>query len=293
MKAAAFDYARASGVEEAIALLARHGGRAKLLAGGQSLLPALNLRLLAPELLIDISDIAALRGIRLGGDMIRIGALTRHADILASAEIAEHVPLLAKAVAHVAHPAIRNRGTIGGNLAHADPASELPACMLALDAAMVVRGPSGERRVAASEFFTGLYQTALEANEMLTAVEFPGPHPGERASFQEYARRMGDYAIIGLAAQARPSGGGFEVLRLAYFGVGERAAPCPTAAQLLLNPYTPTLLTEAQAALASDLRPQTDHQASAAMRLHLARTLLARCVHELRGAPQAAGSAPA
>ncbi len=283
MKAAAFDYARAASIEEAIALLARHGDRAKLLAGGQSLLPALNMRLMAPELLIDISDIAGLRGIRIENGTVKIGALTRQADVLASTEIAEHAPLLAKAVAHIAHPAIRDRGTIGGNLAHADPASELPACMQALDAAMVLRGPGGERRVPAGDFFTGLYETALGPDELLTGVEFRAAKPGERACFQEFARRAGDYAIIGLAAQATVSSGRFEALRLAFFGVGPRATACPAAAQLLLQPFTASVLADAQAALARDLEPQNDHQASAAMRLHLARTLLARCVRELLG----------
>jgi aerobic carbon-monoxide dehydrogenase medium subunit len=148
----------------------------------------------------------------------------------------------------------------------------------------VLRGPSAERRVAAADFFTGLYETVLAPDEMLIAVEFAAPASGERAYFQEYARRAGDYAIIGLAAQARLSGNRFEALRLVYFGVGDRAASCPMAAQLLLKPFTAALLTDAQAALASDLQPQNDHQASAGVRLHLARTLLARCVHELRDA---------
>ena len=283
MKAAAFNYARAASVEEAVALLVRNGERAKLLAGGQSLLPALNLRLMSLDLVVDITGIAALRGIRVEGGSVRIGALTRHADLLTSREIADHAPLLAMAVAHVAHPAIRNRGTIGGNLAHADPASELPACMQALGADLVLQGPTGERRVGAADFFMGLYQTALAEGEMLVAVEFPAIQRGERAFFHEFARRRGDYAIIGLAAQAKVAGDRIEALRLAYFGVGDRATPCPAAARLLLQPFAPASLAEAQAALAQDLQPQSDHQASAAMRLHLARVLLARCVQQLLG----------
>lgn len=293
MKAAAFNYVRASSVDEAVDLLFRNGERAKLLAGGQSLLPALNLRLMSLDLLVDITGITALRGISIQGGTVRIGALTRHVDLLASREIADHAPLLAEAVAHVAHPAIRNRGTIGGNLAHADPASELPACMQVLGANMVLRGPLGERRVGAADFFVGLYQTALAADEMLIAAEFPAARAGERAYFHEFARRSGDYAIIGLAAEAKVAGDRIEALRLAYFGIGDRAAPCPAAAQLLLQPFTPALLAEAQAALAQDLQPQGDHQASAAMRLHLARVLLARCVHELLGrsaVPEAASA---
>lgn len=281
MKAPAFDYVRAASVEESVGLLKQHGDRARLLAGGQSLIPALNLRLMAPELLIDITGIDALRGIRVDGGMVRIGALTRHADLLASAEIAETAPLVAKAVAHIAHPAIRNRGTIGGNLAHADPASELPACMIALGASFILSGASGERRVDAADFFTGLYQTALRPDELLTATEFHALRPGERCFFHEYVRRKGDYAIVGLAAHAMVAGDCIQALRLAFFGIGDRATACLAAAQRLLQPFTPAILADAQAALAQDLHPQTDNQASAAMRLHLARTLLARCIEEL------------
>src|SRR5258708_34360738 len=160
MKASAFAYARATSVVDALELLAAHGDRAKVLSGGQSLMPAMNLRLISPELIVDIGELAELRGIAIKGDVLAIGALTRHVDLLRSTEIAAHAPLLAEAIAHVAHPAIRNRGTIGGSLAHADPASELPACMLALAATIVVHGPGRERRVAAGAFFTALYDTA-------------------------------------------------------------------------------------------------------------------------------------
>jgi carbon-monoxide dehydrogenase medium subunit len=158
MKAPAFAYLRASSVDNALELLSVHGEVAKLLAGGQSLMPAMNLRLIAPEIIIDIGDLVELRGITVIDGFLRIGALTRHVELLHSQEIAEHAPLLAQATRHVAHPAIRNRGTIGGSLAQADPAAELPACMLALDATMVVRGPGGERRVAAADFVEAFLQ---------------------------------------------------------------------------------------------------------------------------------------
>jgi carbon-monoxide dehydrogenase medium subunit len=161
MKASAFAYARATSVADALELLIAHGDGAKVLSGGQSLMPAMNLRLISPELIVDIGGIAELRGIAVRGDVLTIGALTRHVDVLRSPEIAAHAPLLSEAIAHVAHPAIRNRGTIGGSLAHADPASELPACMLALNATIIIRGPGGERRMAAEDFFTGIYQTDL------------------------------------------------------------------------------------------------------------------------------------
>src|ERR1700744_1351379 len=173
MKAAAFAYARANSVDRSLELLGAHGDKAKVLSGGQSLMPAMNLRLISPELIVDIGGIAELRAVSVRGDTLCIGALTRHVDLLRAPVITTYAPLLAKAVAHVAHPAIRNRGTIGGSLAHADPASEFPACMLALDAVIVVRGGSGERRVAAGDFFQGIFQTAMSADELLVAVELP------------------------------------------------------------------------------------------------------------------------
>src|ERR1700750_1175294 len=173
MKASAFNYARATSIVNALELLRAHGDRAKVLSGGQSLMPAMNLRLISPKLIVDIGELTELRGIAVTGDAVRIGALTRHVDLARSPEIAAYAPLLAEAIAHVAHPAIRNRGTLGGSLAHADPAAELPACLLALDATIVVLGTSGEQRIAAVDFFQGIFQTALSANELLVAVELP------------------------------------------------------------------------------------------------------------------------
>src|ERR1700738_1195232 len=193
MKASAFSYARATSVVNALELLGEHGGNAEALAGGQSLMPAMNLRLISPELIVDIGEIAELRGIAVSGDVLAIGALTRHVDLARSLKIAEHAPLLTEAIAHVAHPAIRNRGTLGGSLAHADPASELPACMVALKATIIVRGPAGERRLAAEDFFTGIYETALSAQELLVAVEMPVAQPDSAHFFHEFARRHGDY----------------------------------------------------------------------------------------------------
>lgn len=269
MKASAFDYIRADTVAEAVALLGRHGDTAKLLAGGQSLLPALNLRLSAPALLIDIGRIAALRGIAVAGDVLRIGATVTHAELLASPEIARHAPLLARAVAHVAHPAIRSRGTMGGSLANADPAAELPACALALGARILVEGPSGPRALAAEDFFTGLFETAMTPDEVLTAIEIDLA-PDAAWGFEELSRRSGDYAIVGLAAH-RTRG----APRLAYFAVGTRAVLAPHAAEALGRGED---LARAEAALADDLEPHDDPQASAAMRLHLARVLLRRVV---------------
>ena len=279
MKAAAFDYVRAHSVPEALELLARHGPGAKLLAGGQSLLPALNLRLSAPDILIDISAIAALSGIAVSPNGLRIGALTRHADLLASHDLKNHAPLLASAITHVAHPAIRSRGTIGGSLANADPAAELPACALALQARMIADSARGQRVIAASDFFTGLFETALADDEILTAIDIPAPSPNDVYGFAELSRRSGDYAIVGLAVQGRRQGDAFCELRLAYFSVGTRAALASYAAGVLVNGGS---IDEAMAALSDDLAPHDDLQASAATRLHLARVLLRRVVSGMR-----------
>lgn len=286
MKASAFSYARATSVVNALELLAAHGDKAKVLSGGQSLMPAMNLRLISPELVVDISGLAELRGIAVKDGILTIGALARHVDLLKSAEIAAHAPLLADAVTHVAHPAIRNRGTIGGSLAHADPASELPACMLALAATIIVRGPGGERRIAATEFFTGIYETALSPQELLVAVELPVAPSGSSHFFHEFARRHGDYAIVGLAVQAVIQDGRFSDLRLGFFAVGDRPLLARAAGKLINAPVTPALLSDALSDLADELDPQEDHQATPAMRRHLAKVLLTRCVAALLARPE-------
>jgi carbon-monoxide dehydrogenase medium subunit len=285
MKASAFSYARATSVGNALDLLAAHGDKAKVLSGGQSLMPAMNLRLIAPELIVDIDGIAELRGIAVRGDVLSIGALTRHADLLKSPQIATHAPLLTDAIAHIGHPAIRNRGTIGGSLAHADPASELPACMVALNATIVVRGRSGEQRIAAADFFKGIYETALSAQELLTAVELPVARKNSAHFFFEFARRHGDYAIAGLAAQSIIAGDRFAELRMAFFAVGDRPVLAKAATRLLNVVVTPAALSGASAELGEELDPQEDQQASASMRRHLAKVLMARCVSTLLGRP--------
>jgi carbon-monoxide dehydrogenase medium subunit len=285
MKAAAFSYARATSVGNAIELLVAHGERAKVLSGGQSLMPAMNLRLVAPELIVDIGDLAELRGIAVSGDLITIGALTRHVDLLRSPEIAAHAPLLTDAVSHVAHPAIRNRGTIGGSLAHADPASELPACMIALNATIIVRGPAGKRRIPARDFFTGIYETVLSAEELLVAVELPVAPKNSAHFFCEFARRHGDYAIVGLAAQAIVENTLLTEFRPVFFAVDDRPVLANAGAKLLKTSVTPALLTEALQSLSEELDPPEDQQANSSMRRHLAKVLLARCVSTLLGRP--------
>ncbi|MBC7576218.1 MAG: xanthine dehydrogenase family protein subunit M [Tardiphaga sp.] len=286
MKASAFSYIKPSTVKEALALLAEHGDAAKLLSGGQSLMPALNLRLSAPEWLIDIGGLDELRGVRVTDAGLTIGALTRHVDILRSPEITAYAPLLAEAMAHVAHPAIRNKGTLGGNLAHADPASEMPACMVALDAVIVTQDAHRQRRIPADEFFTGIYQTALAADEILVAVELPLARPGSAHFFHEYSRRKGDYAIVGLAASAVLHGDRFAELRLGYFAIGDRPLLASAAFDLVGKPVTPSMLAAAQAALDAEIEPEEDQQASVAMRRHLARQLLSLCVATLLRRPE-------
>jgi carbon-monoxide dehydrogenase medium subunit len=248
-------------------------------------MPAMNLRLLAPELIVDIGALDELRGIAKRDGLLSIGALTRHVDLQNAADIALHAPLLKEAIAHVAHPAIRNRGTIGGSLAHADPASELPACMIALDATIVVRGPNGERRIPAEDFFVGIYETLLSAQELLVAVEVPLPPPNPAHYFCEFARRRGDYAIVGLAAQAVVANHHLIDLRPVFFGLSDRPVRAKAAAMLVNTDVAPDTLSEALQALADELDPPEDQQANGAMRRHYAKVLLARCVAALLSRP--------
>ena len=282
MKAGDIGYARAASLPQALALLAEHGAAAKLLAGGQSLLPALNLRLSVPALLIDIGRLAELRGIAFADGVLRIGALTTHAMLLTDRLIAAHAPLLARAAKEIAHPAIRSRGTIGGSLANADPAAELPACMLALAARMIAVSGRGERTIPADGFFTGLFATALAPDEILARIEIAAPSPATRVGFAELARRAGDYAMVGLAAAGERDGDRFAALRLAFFSVGARATLARGAAAALIGrAIAPDTLRDAASTLAADLAPHDDLQASAATRMSLARVLLRRVIAEM------------
>jgi carbon-monoxide dehydrogenase medium subunit len=282
VKAPSFAYARPRSLDETFALLERHGDEAKLLAGGQTLLAALNMRLASPALLVDIGALPGLAGIAVQGKSLRIGALTRHRDIERSPEVARHAPLLAQAAPHIAHVAIRNVGTLGGSLAHADPAAEWPACCVALDAEIVVAGKAGERRVKARQFFKGLFETALAPGELIAAVEVPLLGAGYRSAFLELARRHGDYAIAGVAAVAKAAGGALSDLRLAFIGGG----PTPVLAQNAMAAVegkkpAPDVVAAAQVALAKDLAPTGDLNGSPATKLHLARVLCARALAEL------------
>lgn len=282
MKAPAFAYVKPVSLDETFELLERHGDDAKILAGGQSLMPALNMRLAAPRVLIDINGLRELSGIRIAGDTLVIGALTRHCAVERSPEVARHLPLIHAAVPYVAHIAVRNRGTFGGSIAFADPAAELPACCLALDARFVVAGRNGTRRVAARDFFLGWYETALKPGEILMAGEFPVCKPGYRSAFQELARRHGDYAIVGLAAHARVEDGAFSDVRLAYCGVGATPLLARNAASALEGKAcSAAAVAGVQAVLGSDLAPVDDVNQTAATRMHLARVVTGRVIYEL------------
>jgi len=276
VKPAPFAYAKARSLDHAVALL-DGAPDARVLAGGQSLVPALNMRLSTPSLLVDINGLRELGEISRRNRHIEIGALVRHAQAQRSPAVAQFAPLLARAIPYIAHPAIRNRGTIGGSIALADPAAELPACLLALGAEIEVTGRAGQRSVAADDFFKGLLETALGAGDVLTAIRVPVPRSGARFGFAELARRHGDYALVGLAAAATADGSRLAGVRLAFFGVGDR----PTRARRAEAALEGGDLDAAVAALQHDLSPHTDVHASAATRRHLAGVLLRRVATQL------------
>jgi len=283
MKPSAFAYARPRALEEAFALLEKHGDDARLLAGGQSLLASLNMRLAAPAILVDIGAIPGLDGIAVKGGTLTIGARTTHRAIERSAAVAQHAPLLAQAAPHIAHVAIRNAGTLGGSLAMADPAAEWPACCVALRATIVASSSKGERRIAAAEFFKDLYTTALGGGELITAVEIPCVQKDERHAFLELARRRGDYAIVGLAASARVKGKALSGLQLVYLGVGATPVLAKGAMAALEGRAPDAALRAAQAALDRDLAPGPDLYTSADAKRHMARVLVARAAAALVG----------
>ena len=268
---AAFDYVRAGSAAEAISLIGEHGDEAKFLAGGHSLLPLMKLRLASPSVLIDIGRVSDLSYIRDAGDHIATAALTRHMDVETSALLQEHVPLLAHAAGHVGDPQVRHRGTMGGTIAHADPASDLPATTLALGATYVAQGPNGTREIAAADFYQGFLESALEPDEMLTEIRVP-KMGGAGWSFQKFNRRAQDWAIVGVAA---------------WFGNGS------SGVALVNMGSTPILASSVSAALAGgasvsdaaqlaadDAEPQADLNASTEYRTHLAKVLVRRALEQ-------------
>jgi carbon-monoxide dehydrogenase medium subunit len=275
VKPAPFAYAKAKSVEHAIELLSRPDAR--LLAGGQSLMATLNMRLSAPKLLIDLNGIGGLAGISVKNGRVEIGALTRHVEAERSADIAKQAPLIALAMPHIGHAAIRNRGTIGGSIAFADPAAELPACLLALGGEVDITGGKDKRTVRADDFFKALFDTALGPQDVLTAIRIPAATKDMRVGFAEFARRHGDYAMVGLAASAKAKGNGLMDVRLVYFGVGATPVRAKKAEAALAGGD----IDAAVKALSGELNPHDDVQADGATKKHLAGVLLRRVAKQL------------
>jgi carbon-monoxide dehydrogenase medium subunit len=277
MKAAAFDYVKPKALQDALSLLAKAGDDAQLIAGGQTLLATLNMRLSEPSVLIDITDLAELKGITLVGDQLRIGALVTHTEIEDSELIAKHAPLLKAAAPHIAHRAIRNLGTWGGSLAYGDPAAEWPACSLAMQATMIIQGPSGERRVSATDFFIDLYTTSLEPDEILVATEMPIATSGTVFYFHELARRHGDYAVVGLAAVAQKQGDILSHCAFTFFSVSSKPVMA-TKAQDLVNgqKLNEERIRKAVAAAREEIEAMADLTNSEQVKEHLIGVLLER-----------------
>jgi carbon-monoxide dehydrogenase medium subunit len=276
-----FEYFQPTSLDEAVALRAEHEDSA-VLAGGQSLLPLLSLRLAHPEVVIDLGRVPELVGISEWDGGVAVRAMTRQRAAERSELVQARVPLVSRALAHVGHVTIRNRGTVGGSLAHADPHAELPAAALALDAELVARGPSGERTIAASEFFHGFLTTALEPDELLVEVRFPGMPPRSGAAFVEIARRHGDFALVGAAAVVALGGdGAIADARLVFIGVGGAAVRATDAeAQLVGRPATLESFAEAAEAASGGLEPPSDLHASADYRRRVARVVARRALEE-------------
>jgi carbon-monoxide dehydrogenase medium subunit len=282
VKPSPFDYVKPASLGEALKLLSDSDGEVVVLAGGQSLMPTLNMRLSSPSLLIDINGITELDGIEVVEDVIRIGALTRHQVVQSSADIAQHAPLIAMAMPHIAHPAIRNRGTFGGSIALADPAAELPACLCALGATIEIAGNKGHRVVSAIDFFKDLYETDLSDDELLTAVEIPTLADGYKSAFEELARRHGDYAMTGLAAHGLIDGDKVSDLRLAFFAVGGTPVLAKNASAVAEGrSVDDAMLSAVQSALEKDLDPFDDLNCSAAVKMLYARELTSRALKAL------------
>ena len=268
---AAFDYKRAGSAAEAIALVGEFGEDAKFLAGGHSLLPLMKLRLASPSVLVDIGRLTDLSYIRDAGDHIAVGALTRHRDVETSSILATHAPLLAHAAGHVGDPQVRHRGTIGGSIAHADPASDLPAVTLAMGATYVAQGPNGTREIAAGDFYQGFLESALEADEMLTEIRVPKMN-GAGWSFQKFNRRAQDWAIVGVAAWRGSGGSG-----VALVNMGSTPILASAVSSALAGGAS---IADAAALAADDAEPQADLNASVEYRTHLAKVLVRRALEQ-------------
>ncbi len=281
MKAPELGYKRAESVGQVIELLASYGDDARVLAGGQSLMPTLNMRLSKPKLLVDINQLNALKGISFEDGIVRVGALARHAEIMRSSVIFEKLPLIAEAMPYVAHVAIRNRGTFGGSIALADPAAELPACVLALGATIVVESARGQREIPASDYFKGLFETERRPDELLIEVRIPSIGMKGVHVFSELSRRQGDFAVAGVACAAEIDGDTISSARLVYFASEDR----PTLATNAVTAITNKVWSEGSRAsvldaLGDDLDPMENLQGSSEFKLHLQRVLTGRVLDE-------------
>jgi carbon-monoxide dehydrogenase medium subunit len=282
VKPSRFTYLAPTSIDEVARVLDAHGDDAKVLAGGQSLVPMLNLRLAAPEVLVDLNRVPGLDYIRAEGDVLAIGAMTRHRTVVTSALVADRLPLLARAASVIGYPAIRNRGTFGGSVALADPASEFPAMTLALDAEIEIVGPSGRRRVKADDFFIDLFETALEPGELITAIYVPLLKADQRFAFDELARRRGDYALVGCGIMATCTGERVDDIRISFFSVGNTPTRVKGVEGALIGARLDAeRIAAAQGALEGDLVPPESDEVPPAMRLHLARVLLGRLLGRL------------
>jgi carbon-monoxide dehydrogenase medium subunit len=280
---AAFDYLKPSTVEDAAAALAEAGDEAKVLAGGQSLLPLLRLRMAAPSLLVDLGGLAQLRGVRLEDDVLAIGAMTTHAEVAASDVVRAEAPLLAAAAGGVGDRQVRHRGTLGGALAHADPAGDLPAVAVALDAQLVLAGTGGRRTVSAGEFFTDYFTTALAGDELLVEVRVPRL-AGWGAHYEKFHRTAQSWATVGVAAAVRRDNGSIAEARVALTNVGPTPVRAVAVEQALAGADASAEAIAAAAANAAEgTNPTSDLAASAEFRKHLARVLTRRAVHAAAG----------
>jgi aerobic carbon-monoxide dehydrogenase medium subunit len=283
MKAPNFAYARPRELGEALRLLAQSGNSAVPLAGGQSLLAVLNFRLLNPELLIDIGDLDEMKGISAGDGMVRLGALVTHTEILESPIVRRHLPLLSEAIKHVAHVAIRNRGTIGGSMAFADPAAELPACAIALEGTLVLENECGRREVEAENFFKGPLETDLRIGELITEVRFPCQKSDGYWAFLELAQRRGDLAAAGIAIVVAVAGERIAGARVAYLGCVDRHSLAGSVSQRLIGMTLPPAdLGWLSAAVGSDLVPSNSPGWRASTKLRLGTVLTGRALHAVR-----------
>ena len=284
MKPAPFNYIRAGSVHQVLDILEQSAGGARILAGGQSLNPSLNMRLSTPEVLIDINDLEELKGIRLAADRLHLGALTRHVELEQSALVARHTPLLTKAIKHVAHAAIRNRGTLGGNVSLADPASELPACCVALDARFTIQNKQGVRVTRARDHFKDLYETDLQETELLTSISFPLARETTVCAVREFVRRRGDFAATGLVVNGSLEDGVFTSFSPVFFAVANTPVLAAVVAQRLVNqPLTPELVRQAIAVVDSDVEITGDSYMSTEMKRHLAKHYLGEAIGEMCG----------